>query len=263
MQGLQNFKFISQGSLYSAAVAMSQTLDDLIGPETDEEGGNSDVSDFRPSQKTPTSNRRRRQPIARLKYSTLGLQTPTETELLPVDSSAGSFAFEDSPSKKQKLTPSAQLRSRNARTANDIDILEGLPIRQWKQVETQIGPPPVLHTLAGQAYFPELPMPRDFHMLPEHSQQLLRLARAPTARKPPTPANEDEEDNAGDDDRSKDANRGIFLSKWSQVPRHLEEPEHEYLAKRRPGLPSQPAGFGVPTLDLSQAGPTRKTKLKR
>lgn len=268
---MQNFDFLSQGTFYSVAVAMSQTLDDLIGPESDEEVDEGNDSDYKPVQRTPTSNRRNAghtRGASKRSYSDLSVaQTPNGPESLPADSPAGSFAFRGSPAPKKPKLTNAQLRNRNARTANDIDILEGLPIRQWKQVETQLGPPQVLQSLAGQAYFPELPMPRDSHLLPEHSQQLLRLARAPTVRKPLAPPNEDEEDNTADDDRTKDVNRGINVFKWSQIPRHLEQTdvENKYLAKRRPGLPvtHSSLGSGAGAVNLSQAGPTRKTKLKR
>ena len=41
--------------------------------------------------------------------------------------------------------------------------------------------------------WPELPMPRDSHMLPEHSQQLLRAARSGRLFKPPAPPDDDNE----------------------------------------------------------------------
>lgn len=269
MQSLQNFDFLYDRTLYSAAKAMSDLLDDLIGPESSEASeGTSHDGDYKPVQRTPNGGRRKsgharqRSDLKRTFSEVLGSQTPDAQDPLAADSPAGSFTQDTPGAKKAKLTGSSQLRNRNARTANDIDILEGLPVRQWKKDEAQIGPPQVLQPLAGRAYFPELPMPRDSHLLPEHSQHFLRLARAPTVSKPLTPANEDEEDNAGDNQRAKEANWGISISKWTQVPRHLEEPEREYLAKRRQGLPAAPSNLAA-AVNLSQAGPLRKTKLKR
>ena len=159
------------------------------------------------------------------------------------------------------LTEPEQLRNRNARAANEIDVLEGLPIRQWRQVESHIGPPHGQLPLAGKSIWPELPMPRDSHMLPEVSQQLLCAARAGRIYKAPTPPREDEEkENAGEDDEAKDENRGFVVRKWSQVPRHLEEPEAEYLAKRRKGLPSTRSGLQGST---AQTSTMRKTMVKR
>lgn len=270
MQSLQNFDFLYDRTLYSAAKAMSDLLDDLIGPESSEASeGTSHDSDYKPVQRTPNSGRkwtghaRQRSNLKRSISNALGPRIPDTQDQLAADSSAGSFAQDTPLAKKPKLTGHSQLRNRNARTANDVDILEGLPVRQWKQAEAQIGPPQVLQPLAGKAYFPELPMPRDSHLLPEHSQHFLRLARAPTVSKPLAPATEDEEnDKTGDDQRVKEANWGISISKWTQVPRHLEEPEREYLAKRRQGLPAAPSNLAA-AVNLSQAGPMRKTKLKR
>jgi hypothetical protein len=249
------------------AKAMPENIEDLLGPESSTESDDANDHDYRPSQPAlhPCKRSNRGLPFSKRKFhSLLASQSPNSQDESPSDSPSSFSAPESPVSKKQKLTGTSQLRNRSARTANDIDILEGLPIRQWKQVEAQIGPPPVIETIPGQAYFPEHPMPRDSHLLPEHSQHLLRLARAPIAPKPSTPQNEDEEkDKKLDDDRTKDTNRGIALPKWSQVPRHLEEPEVEYLAKRRPGLPPVHTGYGGIVNNLSQAPPMRKTMLKR
>ena len=251
------------------AEAMPEDIEGLLGSESSTESDDANDHDYKPSRQPALHTYKRHNrglPLSKRKFDDqFAPQTPNPQDESTIDPPASSFSPSQSPvSKKQKLTETSQLRNRSARTANDIDILEGLPIRQWKQVEAQIGPPPVMETLTGQAYFPEQPMPRDYHLLPEHSQQLLRLARAPTAPKPSTPQNEDEEnDKKLDDDRTKDTNRGIALPRWSQVPRHLEEPEVEYLAKRRPGLPPVHTGFGGIASNLSQAGPMRKTKLKR
>jgi len=190
-------------------------------------------------------------------------QTPSPEASAP-DLSDAEDAFHKSPLARKDdltLTELEQLRNRNARTANEIDVLEGLPIRQWRQVESHIGPPQGQLPLAGKSIWPELPMPRDSHMLPEVSQQLLRAARAGRLYKAPTPPHEDEEkENAGEDDEAKQTSRGFTVRKWNQVPRHLEEPEMEYLAKRRKGLPSTHSSLeGAST----QASAVRKTMVKR
>jgi len=247
---------------------MSEGIEDLLGSESSAESDDANDHDYKPGQPALLPRRRhaRDHPSSKRRFSDLLSSKGRDPQGESIsDSPSCSFSSTESPvSKKQKLTGTSQLRNRSARTANDIDILEGLPIRQWKQVQAQIGPPPVMETLQGQAYFPELPMPRDYQLLPEHSQHLLRLARAPTAPKPSTPQHDDEEkDKKRDDDRIKDTNRGLALPKWSQLPRHLEAPEVEYLAPRRPGLPPLSAGLGAIASNLAQVGPMRKTKLKR
>ena len=195
------------------------------------------------------------------------VKTPAQTPSPGVSAcelSDAEDAFHESPLARKgdpTLTELEQLRNRNTRTANEIDVLEGLPIRQWRQVESHIGPPQGQLPLAGKSIWPELPMPRDSHMLPEVSQQLLRAARAGRLYKAPTPPHEDgEKENAGEDDEAKQASRGFTARKWTQVPRHLEEPEMEYLAKRRKGLPSTRSSLqGAST----QASAVRKTMVKR
>jgi hypothetical protein len=51
--------------------------------------------------------------------------------------------------------------------------------------------------------------------------------------------------------------------KYVKVPRHAEEPEPEYLAKRRKGLPSQYSGWSGAVGPLAQTGAFRKTKVKK
>lgn len=93
----------------------------------------------------------------------------------------------------------------------------------------------------------ELPhgMPKDSHLLPQHSQDLLRAARSGKIYKRhpgPVPMEEDEADSdvvIGDKIEKKDEppQDNSFVAKaWKQVPRHLEEPDIELLAKRRKGL---------------------------
>jgi hypothetical protein len=88
-------------------------------------------------------------------------------------------------------------------------------------------------------------MPKDSHLLPQHSQDLLRAARSGRIYKRPAPAEEEEADPEtvpGDKLEKKDDDpkeRGFTARTWKQVPRHLEGPDVEYLAKRRKGLVTQ------------------------
>jgi hypothetical protein len=102
--------------------------------------------------------------------------------------------------------------------------------------------------------WPELPMPRDSHMLPEHSQQLLRAARSGRIYKPPAPP-EDHDEMKDEEEEHKEVQTGFTIKKYVKVARHLEASEPEYLAKRRKGLPSQYAAAVQPTL--------RETKVKK
>lgn len=159
-------------------------------------------------------------------------------------------------------------RDRPGRTQIDHDVFEGLPIRQWKQVDAPVGPPPVAAPVLGKASpWPELPMPRDWQMLPEVSQQLLRAARAGKLYKPPTPPNEEEEEKGDEDAETaiKESPKGFLARKWSQVPRHQETPEKEYLAKRRKGLlGAVTGGDAVQPVQAAPAPPAvRMTKVRR
>lgn len=109
------------------------------------------------------------------------------------------------------------------------------------------------------AGWPELPMPRDAHLLSPMSQALLRAARMGQVNKPPPPPLEEDKDPADEDDPDGDVDAAFVARRWAVVPRHLEGPEPEYLAKRRKGLPSV---YGGPT---GQAGSIqmRKTKIRK
>ncbi|KAF2032238.1 hypothetical protein EK21DRAFT_61257 [Setomelanomma holmii] len=93
-------------------------------------------------------------------------------------------------------------------------------------------------------------------MLPEHSQQLLRAARAGRTLKPPAPV-EDDNEMKDEEEENKEVQTGFTIKKYVKVARHLEAPEPEYLAKRRKGLPSQHALNGI------AQQPLRETKVKK
>lgn len=105
-------------------------------------------------------------------------------------------------------------------------------------------------------------MPRDSHMLSETTQALLREARRPRLAKRKDPL----EDEKGDDDEEgeKEIQTGFLAKKWSQVPAHLEEPEREYLAKRRKGLPSLHAALALQAAaNIPVTAATRKAKVMK
>ena len=85
-------------------------------------------------------------------------------------------------------------------------------------------------------------MPKDSHLLPQHSQDLLRAARSGRIYKRPAPPEEEEVDAdaiLGDKtDKKEDdpKNTGFTARAWKLIPRHLEGLDVEYLAKRRKGI---------------------------
>ncbi|QDS68198.1 hypothetical protein FKW77_010540 [Venturia effusa] len=158
--------------------------------------------------------------------------------------------------------PALRNRSNRTQGEDDTSVMKGLPVRQWRQTETLIGPPPEAQTQLGKQRWPEWPMPRDSHLLPEVSQQLLRAARAGRLYRPLTPPNDDDEkDNPPEEDEVKEVQQGFVAKKWSVVPRHLEEPEPEHLAKRRKGLPAPWSGEPLPSIAPQTA--FRKTKVRK
>ena len=100
-------------------------------------------------------------------------------------------------------------------------------------------------------------MPKDAHLLSPMNQALLQAARAGTVHKPPPV--EEEVKEAGEEEEEKVVDRGFTTRRWAPVPRHLEGPEPEYLAKKRKGLVSATPANAV------QIGPEdmRKTKVRR
>lgn len=140
----------------------------------------------------------------------------------------------------------------------DHDLFEGLPVRHWRRDFVTVAPPPTLDTNSSKndIWAVELPhgMPKDYHLLPQHSQDLLRAARSGRIYKRPAPAEDDEVDpEAGEKPEKKEEDpkdKGFQAKAWKQIPRHLEGPDVEYLAKRRKGVITLGAKAGpiVPTL---------------
>jgi hypothetical protein len=135
-------------------------------------------------------------------------------------------------------------------------VLEGLPINQYREVEITVGANLGDNKPADKDAWPELPMPRDSHMLPEYSQQILRAARAGRIYRPPAPP-EDDNEMKDEEEEVKEVQTGFTVKKYVKVARHLEAPEPEYLAKRRKGLPSQHSINGMPLPVL------RETKVRK
>ena len=152
-------------------------------------------------------------------------------------------------------------RDRDTRRTNrsyvDHDILEGIPVRQWRRQPAIFGAPPKQEVAINRNLQSELPMPREAHLLSPMSQALLQRARAGTVHKP-APVEEDPKDGA-DEDVEKEEIKGFVAKRWVAVPRHLEGPEPEYLAKKRKGLHSA-ADLAIPTPSM---GDLRKMKVRR
>ncbi|OIW31186.1 hypothetical protein CONLIGDRAFT_713647 [Coniochaeta ligniaria NRRL 30616] len=165
------------------------------------------------------------------------------------------------------------------------DDFEGLPVRQWRLQEVDIAPPPVpANTQKNDRWSIELPygMPKDYHLLPPHSQELLRAARSGALYKRKAPPEEEDAidvvessgfglgakngagsgqglvtdaEKAGDKKASaaSKSDPGIKVKVWRRVARDAEVPSHSYLAKRHKNtitLPSKASAtqFSGPTV---------------
>ncbi|KAL2121986.1 hypothetical protein VTJ04DRAFT_2441 [Mycothermus thermophilus] len=142
--------------------------------------------------------------------------------------------------RSQQLRTATQTR-RGARGGYpEPDDFEGLPIRQWRQEWVTIAPATQQdENEKGDIWAVELPfgMPRETHLLPQHSQELLRLARSGRLYKRPAPIDDDDVDYdmdvpRGDKKDWEPPNEGYQTRVWKQVPRNAEGPEISYLAKR-------------------------------
>lgn len=103
-------------------------------------------------------------------------------------------------------------------------------------------------------------MPKDSHLLPPWSQALLRAARMGQVFRPPAPPVEEDKEPGEDEDADGDIDHGFVATKWGLVPRHLEGPEPEFLAKRRKGLSSL---YGAVSGAIGASNQMRKTKIKK
>jgi hypothetical protein len=111
-------------------------------------------------------------------------------------------------------------------------------------------------------------MPRDSQLLPPTSRALLRAARAGCIyiRQGIRAADDEEKSVADPEDPAAAANvadRSFTTRKWMALPKHLEPAEVEYLAKRRPGLPSLYGATAGTDGSSAASGPMRRTKFKK
>ncbi|KAI9769407.1 MAG: hypothetical protein M1840_004109 [Geoglossum simile] len=154
--------------------------------------------------------------------------------------------------------PNGQSRRSGARGYVDHDFYEGLPVRHWRRTAVQVGVPPKPEN-PSRLLQPELPLPKEANLLTPMSRALLQAARAGTINKAP-PAEEETVVKEGEDDED-DEERGFVSSRWSVVPRHLEGPEPEYLAKKRKGLESKASAGGIGA--GAGGGVAKKAKVRR
>lgn len=165
--------------------------------------------------------------------------------------------------------PSLQYRNsrtgaRSTRTQIDHDVFEGLPVRHWRKRPIKVDTAPekenVDETDPARLQWKELQMPRDYHLLPQASQELLRAARMPQVKKQAAPLMEDEKELGEEEDADGEIDTGFVAKRWALVPKEMERPEPEFLAKRRKGLPSAHSGaLG----SLNTIAPMRKTKIRK
>ncbi|KAL2009156.1 hypothetical protein VTN00DRAFT_7350 [Thermoascus crustaceus] len=168
--------------------------------------------------------------------------------------------------------------NRNRTGQVDHDVFEGLPVRRWIRQPYTFSQAPKADesestTLGanGSQPLPELPMPKDSHLLTPMSRALLRAARAGCKyiRHVSKDSEEEERETAETEEPAMTSTERSFTTrKWTVVPRHLEPPEVEFLAKRRPGLPSLYGAMALSTTTLDGARdnappPMRKTKFKK
>ncbi|KAL8664489.1 MAG: hypothetical protein Q9202_003039 [Teloschistes flavicans] len=148
----------------------------------------------------------------------------------------------------------------------DHDVFEGLPVRHWRKGPIAVSTAPQKDEATADtktdSLFTELPMPRDSHLLSPMSQALLRAARSGTSTKKTSalPLPEEDKENGEEEEPAGDVDAGFMAKRWAAVPRHLEGPEPEFLAKRRKGLPSAYTG------SVGQANgaiPMRKTRVRK
>lgn len=113
-------------------------------------------------------------------------------------------------------------------------------------------------------------MPKDSQLLTPASRALLRAARAGCIYIRHVDKDiEDEEKEATDLEEAvavHRAERSFTARKWAPVPRHLEPPEFEFLAKRRSGLPSLYGASAAKSADGvadNGPGPMRRTRFQK
>lgn len=155
--------------------------------------------------------------------------------------------------------------ARSTRTQIDHDVFEGLPVRHWRKRAINVNTAPekekTTEVKSRNLAWPELEMPRDAHLLSEMSQNLLRGARMPQVKKTLTaPLMEDDKEPGEDEDADGEVDTGFVAKRWAVMPKEMEGPEPEFLAKRRKGLPSIHGGALAAVGSMQQM---RKTKIRK
>lgn len=157
----------------------------------------------------------------------------------------------------------------------DHDVFEGLPVRRWSRQPHTFSQAPKpdgseigVQGPGGTTTLPELPMPRDSELLPPISRALLRAARAGCIhiRQSGRLADDEKEgmDSADVMTTVHMADRSFTTRKWITLPKHMEAPDPEFLARRRPGLPSLYGGAAAAEGSSgAPAVPMRRTKFKK
>ncbi|OTB07307.1 hypothetical protein M426DRAFT_20018 [Hypoxylon sp. CI-4A] len=138
-----------------------------------------------------------------------------------------------------------QTRRGNRSGYVEHDDFEGLPVRQWRQEWVKVAPPPPTDTTQkSDVWAIELPhgMPKDSHLLPTHTQELLRAARSGRLYKRPPPVEEEEVDQDAalaekPEKKEEDpSTKGYQVKVWKQIARNAEGSTVSHLAKRRKGV---------------------------
>ncbi|KAL2853916.1 hypothetical protein BJY01DRAFT_206134 [Aspergillus pseudoustus] len=156
----------------------------------------------------------------------------------------------------------------------DHDVFEGLPVRRWTRQLQTVSQEPKTDGTESEApghgvkqTIPEHPMPRDSHLLAPMSRALLRAARSGCIYiRQASKEDEDEEKEATDPEEQQvlqNMERNFSMRKWATVPKHLEPLEVEFLAKRRPGLPSLYGATAGTVEGANGSVPMRKTRFKK
>lgn len=158
-------------------------------------------------------------------------------------------------------------------------------MRQWRFNESTVSSHDDAAQIAdvatrGQGLWKEMPMPKGSEHYPLWSQQILREARLGRLLISPQiyerggfgrRAKEDDKENDGDigvdgtgeDRRANAPAQGFTAKRWLQTPKHMEEPEVEYLAKRRRGLSSMHGVADGVAAAVASSVPMRKTRVRR
>ena len=141
--------------------------------------------------------------------------------------------------------------------------MEGLPVRQWRKQPAVVNKNPQKDVQAESAQkntiWRELPMPKGSDLYPPWSQALLRAARAGRILQRNSKSNEEDKDGAEEEDAEGDLDLSFVANRWSQVAKEAEEPDAEYLAKRKKGLPTLYGGWATDGATLTM----RRCKVKK